>query len=113
MASPDQVLKGVPTEVTLPGLAPGSFAAFLVAGDASCAGALAALSLRDTGDKGGGRVDADGKLEVRLSSALLHKICIAPGGGGLPASDAAFSLVQGSFLEVVDWSPMRVWPVSA
>ena len=69
MASPDQVLKGVTTEVTLAPLAPDSFAAFLVAGDASCTGALAALSLRDTGDKGGGRVDAEGKLEIRLSSA--------------------------------------------
>ena len=103
--TPDRILKSESTNVTLSRVEAGSYAVFLVAGDTSCDGAVAGLSLSASGDKAGGRLDGASAIVVLLKSPLVHKLCTAPPSDDVPSSDTAFTLADRSYLEVVDWSP--------
>ena len=112
--TPDSVFKSESTIITLSdAVAPGSYVAFLVAGDTSCDGALAALSLDGDGDKAGGRLDDVRAISVALHEPLLHKLCVAPPSDNVPSGDAAFTLAESLLLEVVNRSPPSPAPPAA
>lgn len=92
---------GVPSSIRIDGVAGATFAVFLPAGDRSCDGAVAYMSL-SAGDKLGGPI-VGGRVVVTLATRVLHKLCVS--FSVAPITDTAFELVEGVLLEVTERSP--------